>query len=115
MQLFFPRVLKSTKKVKKVCFLSVYAVPGSQIVGKTRKKKAREKLFSCLRFLNSVDPTISEPATGYFQFTSITAASQGLSVVPTRTKMPLKKGPAKMTNIWYNLPEADKQLLKNTL
>ena len=22
-------------------------------------------LFSCLRFLNSVDPTISEPGTGY--------------------------------------------------
>ena len=57
-------------------------------MGKTRKKKAREKLagrkkgkrkgegcprspqlppvlFSCLRFLNSADPTISEPGTGY--------------------------------------------------
>ena len=31
-------------------------------MGKTRKKKARV-LFSCLRFLNSVDPTISEPGT----------------------------------------------------
>ena len=59
-----------------------YPVSGSQIVRKTRKKKAREKLaerekegspcspqfspvlFSCLRFLNSADPTISEPGTG---------------------------------------------------
>ena len=49
-------------------------VPGSQIVGKRRKWKAREKgarrekgnffppvLFSCWRFLNSADLTISEP------------------------------------------------------
>ena len=48
-------------------------------MGKARKKKARKKLagrekgkrkgspvlFSCLRFLNSADPTISEPGTGY--------------------------------------------------
>ena len=54
-------------------------------MGKTRKKKTHEKLvgrkrgkgkslcspqfpsalFSCLRFLNSADPTISEPGTGY--------------------------------------------------
>ena len=52
-------------------------VPGSQTLGKTRKKKVREKLaggkrkkfppdlFSCLLFLNSSDPTISEPGTGY--------------------------------------------------
>ena len=53
-------------------------VPGSQIVGKTRKWKALEKgarrekgkffppvLFSCSRFLNSADLTISEPGTGY--------------------------------------------------
>ena len=41
--------------------------------GEEAKKKAREKLagqfapilFSCLRFLNSADPTISEPGTGY--------------------------------------------------
>ena len=48
-------------------------------MGKARKKKARKKLagrekgkrkgspvlFSCLRFLNSAGPTISEPGTGY--------------------------------------------------
>ena len=55
-------------------------------MGKMRKKKGREQLagrekgkrkgekaspqfppvlFSCLRFLNSADPTISEPGTGY--------------------------------------------------
>ena len=33
-------------------------VPGSQKVGKTRKKKVSE-----LRFLNSGNPTISEPGT----------------------------------------------------
>ena len=33
-------------------------------MGKTGKKKARV-LFSCLRFLNSVDPIISESGTGY--------------------------------------------------
>ena len=41
--------------------------------GEEAKKKAREKLagqfapilFLCLRFLNSADPTISEPGTGY--------------------------------------------------
>ena len=43
--------------------------------GKTRKQHAREKqvgqesflslYFSCLHFLNSADPTISEPGTGY--------------------------------------------------
>ena len=41
--------------------------------GEEAKKKSREKLagqfdpilFSCLRFLNSSDPTISEPGTGY--------------------------------------------------
>ena len=37
-----------------------------KLVGKTRKKKARSLqfppvLFSCLRFLNTEDPTISEP------------------------------------------------------
>ena len=41
-------------------------------MGKTRKKKAGVKLagfppvlVSCLRFLDSADPTISEPGTGY--------------------------------------------------
>ena len=38
------------------------SLPRLLIVGKTRKKKARV-LFSCLRFLNSVDRTISEPGT----------------------------------------------------
>ena len=30
-----------------------------------KEKGAREKLFSCLCFLNSADPTISDPGTGY--------------------------------------------------
>ena len=64
---------------------------------KKRKKKAREKLaarekgsrpcssqfppvlFSCLRFLNSADETISEPGTGY-KVTSLLVAF-GLSTL----------------------------------
>ena len=39
---------------------------------KTRKKKASDPvLFSCLRFLNSADPTISEAGTGYFKLHNI--------------------------------------------
>ena len=30
-----------------------------------KEKGSRKVLFSCLRFLNSADPTISEPGTGY--------------------------------------------------
>ena len=40
----------------------IQPVPGSQIVGET--PQFFPVLFSCSRFLNSTDPTISEPGTG---------------------------------------------------
>ena len=43
-----------------------WPIPGSQIMRNTRKKKACEKFYIIfvLPFLNSADPTISEPGTG---------------------------------------------------
>ena len=75
--------------------LQLLPVPSSQIVGKTQKKKAREKLagrgkrrkkfppilFLCLHFLNSANLTITEPGTGHsssrFSFLSCSPLSLG--------------------------------------
>ena len=57
----------SSGKSNQLCRQYTYPVPGSQLVGKTRKWKVRAKLAGrekCWRFLNWADPTISEPGTG---------------------------------------------------
>ena len=39
---------------------------------------AKDKAFSCLRFLNSADPTISEPGAGYFVYISLQEGDMGV-------------------------------------
>ena len=41
---------------------------GEDVKEKARRPQFPPVLFSCLRFLNTADPTVSEPGTGYNSF-----------------------------------------------